>query len=164
MTPPERMKLLAVRSPSVGKALAWAVSATSLVLTIVFGDGVMVAIVGATRALYGGTAILQWLIASLIIAVGGFLLIGVPQLVAWRNTKKPDRLVTDPRSQWSVRLATAGGVGAFVLATLVGGCLPIAWYCGRDRVARPYLKTALAAALFAVVWAAIYLQIIAVAT
>ena len=138
-----------------------AVVSTSLaVLAFVSGDAAMVAVCAATRALLGSSWVLEWLAASVVIAAGAFLVFGLPQLLAWRTGDSSVRGTPDARTLWAARLLRSGGILVFLVASLTGGPLAIAWFFGRRQHPRALLLTAISAALLAVAWSAVYLGLL----
>lgn len=100
----------------------------------------------------------QWLLATLTIAAGGFVLFGLPQIVGWSRSTPP--AASDGRSRWALRVLRRGGPLAFLAASLTGGPLAVGWFLGRERDPRAYPLTALAALLMAGFWSAAYLGLL----
>lgn len=144
----------------VRRRIAWLISGIAIVLGIALGDIAMVALVGIVRAFIPAPLLLQWLVAAILITVGGYLLFGLPQLRGWEAAGKLDS--SDPRVRWAVRLVGASGPLVFVLTSVLGGPLVIGWYCGTTGQAHGREKTALAAAIMGLTWGAIYLGVVAV--
>ena len=128
-----------------------------LALAVVVSDAAMVAVCGVARVLVHA-AVLQWVLATGVIAVAGFCLFGAPQVVAWSRSTPPE--ASDARTRWSLRLLGRGGPFAFVAASLTGGPLAVGWFLGRERHRRAYLLTAVSAVLMAAFWSAAYLGLL----
>lgn len=144
---------------------AAAVSTTTLVVGLLFGEMVIVALTGLSRHLAGGANVVAWLLATAINAVLGFSLLGLPQLRAWeKGTARPaanDDDLTDPRVRLAARSLSAGGQVAFVVASVIGGPIAVGWFYGRRRDPRARSLTWTAAWLCSAVFSALYLGLLA---
>jgi hypothetical protein len=145
-------------------------SAVLATVALVAGDAAMAGVAVGARAVVPGPAVVEWLAAAGVIAVGSHVLVGLPQLALGRR----HGAMHDRRGRWAVRLLgrDPGGlqgtartsfarVVAFVVASVVAGPLAIGWISGRRGDAEAHLRTATSAALFGAVWAAVYLGAIA---
>lgn len=142
-----------------GRRRGAAVSLIVLVLAFVGGDAAMFGVVGLTRYLYDGPLILQWMIATPIIAFGAYFIFGLPQILAWSNDRGPRVDSADIRARFAVGQLQAGGQVAFVVASLIGGPLATGWYYGKNQHPRARNLTMTSSWILAAAWAAVYLSI-----
>lgn len=149
---PDRSSL---RRPRRGAA----VSLTLLAVAFVSGDAAMFGVVALTKYVYGGPSVLQWMIATPLIAVGAYFIFGVPQIVAWSTGSAKQVDTSDVRARFAVTRLQGGGLVAFVVASLIGGPLAIGWYYGKSQDPRARSLTMASGWILASAWSAVYLGV-----
>src|SRR5688500_16514440 len=157
-----------VRTNPHGSTAAAAGSAVVATLALVAGDAAMAGVAAAAGAVVPGPSPAAWLAATVVIAVGSYTLIGIPQIALGRR----QGAVGDRRSRWAIRLLERDGDRgrgrdtsrrqgmapfAFVVASIVAGPLAIGWLAGRRHDPNAHRRTAASAAVFGATWAAAYL-------
>jgi len=119
----------------------------------------MVIVVGVARRLAHGVA-LQWLASTVVIAIGGCLIFGLPQLDAWGSDHHRASVPPyDFRLRWSLshKLLERRNWPAFTVASLVGGPLAVGFVSGYSQHPAARRRTFLSSWVLACVWSAIYL-------
>jgi hypothetical protein len=82
---------------------------------------------------------LRWLLASTIVVMGNYILFGLPIIRAYAHSQMPPSEKTEDTGGTAASIGRAkalisrGGAVAFVLAGLLAGSLPAAWWYGRQR-------------------------------
>ena len=146
-------------------------SAAVALVAVVGGDAAMAGVAAAARATMPGPTAFAWCAAAAVIAASSYAFVGVPQLALGRR-QAGDGDVRDRRSRFAVRLLDGGpdrkrtaasATTAFVVASVVAGPLAIGWFAGRHQLPQAHRRTAVSAAVFGAVWAAVYLGAIAAA-
>lgn len=129
------------------------------VISLLGGDAAMIAVVATVRQLVDGVG-LQLILSSSVVAVAGYYLIGLPQIVSWESATGSEKNIRSHRTRMGLRVLERPGVASFVLASLIGGPLIIGFITGlsKDRMARR--KTLIASCIMAICWSAIYLGLI----
>ena len=139
-----------------------AVSVVTLVGALIIGELALIVVPVLVKATHLPTA-LQWLIVIAVIAIGGYLLFGWPQIVAWEKGNG-QMVVKDPRARWALPLMKRGGGVMFVVASLIGGSWLIGWWLGRSSHPKARSLTFVGALIFAAFWGAFYLGLLSVVT
>lgn len=132
-------------------------SLLNLAIAMAIGETLMLGIATFVRRLYHGPAVVQWVMAASIIAIGGYLIFGYPMLRKWQ--KGNASLDDDPRVNWAVRLVERGGPLFFLLGSAIGGSPAIGWYAGARNKPNAKVLTFVAACILGATWGAIYLAI-----
>lgn len=100
-----------------------------------------------------------WLLASVAVALLNYLVFAVP--ILYGSSKVEDAAVaalpSDGRSRWAINTLGSGRVAGFVLASIIGGALPVAWWCRRNRHPHAWLLSAIAAVILATSFTAAWL-------
>ena len=144
--------------PSSRSKAAAIASAALTAAALIGGDAAMAAVVAAVRHGVDG-ALLQGAIAGGVIAIGSYALVGVPQIRLGRKQTATTQQQgqKDRRTRWALARLAANTPAAFLVASVVAGPLAVGLVTGRTHDAHPHTKTAAAAAVFGITWAAIYL-------
>jgi hypothetical protein len=140
------------------------VSTMTMAAAIAFGEAVIVGLTGASRHVAGGANPGAWALATVLNAVLGFYLLGLPQIRAWETgTARTDGVdeAADPRTRLAARSLSGGGRVAFFVASVIGGPPAIGWFYGRRRDPRARSLTWTAAWILGSVWSAVYLGLLA---
>jgi hypothetical protein len=154
------------------------VSGTAATAAVVFGEAAVVALCAVSRRLAGGVGagveagIVAWAVATALVALVGYGLVGLPQIKAWAHDphashaseQHPSRQAaasSDPRARLAARTLSTGGAAAFVAAAVIGGPLAVGWFYGRRRDPRARSLTWTAAWAFGAAWSAVYLGLLA---
>jgi hypothetical protein len=143
-------------------------SGAAAVATVVFGEAAVVALCALSRRLAGGAGtgveadIEAWAVATTLVALVGYGLVGLPQIKAWaRDPARRPAASSDARARWAARTLSSGGAAAFVGAAVIGGPLAVGWFYGRRRDPRARSLTWTAAWAFGAAWSAVYLGLLA---
>jgi hypothetical protein len=139
-------------------------SSVAVAAVVLFGEAGLIAVTGVGRQVAHGVNAEAWLVATILNALAGYFLVGLPQIKAWGrggNVAKANA-TNDPRARFAARTLTSGGLAAFVLASIVGGPLAVGWFYGRRLDPRARSLTWAAAWLLAGVWSAVYLGLLSV--
>jgi hypothetical protein len=140
-------------------------SIASLFVAIVFGEAAMVGVVSLGRHAAGGANVGAWLLATTVIAIVGYLALGLPQIRAWESGTRTGLDTAfdngDPRVRLAARSLSTGGLVAFLVASVLGGSLAVGWFYARRRDPRARSLAWTAAWLLAAVWSAVYLGLLA---
>jgi len=136
------------------------VSVLLFVLAIAGGDLAMITVTGLVKKFCDFSVLIQWVLSTPIIAVGGYCFFGLPQINVWWKKPNDQKLSTeDVRTKFAVKTLSRGGKLAFTLASIVGGPLAIGFYYGYKNDPRARALTWASAWILAAFWAAIYLRL-----
>jgi hypothetical protein len=152
----------AAHGPTGRTARGALVSLGLLVLALVGGDAAMFGVDALVKYMYDGPRILQWSIATPVIALGAYYIFGLPQIIAW--SASGDAIVVDSadiRARFAISRLRGGGLFAFVIASLIGGPLATGWYYGQRKDPRARSLTMASGWILAAAWSAVYLGVIA---
>lgn len=138
-------------------------STITMALAVAFGEAAFVALTGAARHVAGGANAGAWALATVVNAVLGYLLLGLPQIRAWESGVTTAEQADEAgfRTRLAARSLSGGGRAAFAAAGVIGGPPAVGWFYGRRRDPRARSLTWTAAWLCAASWSAIYLGLLA---
>jgi len=135
------------------------VTIISFIVGVVFGEAIILAIVAASRH-WVPTLVLQWLVATTVVAIGGYLVFGLPQIKAWERSDGNDVKDSDFRTKASIWILRYNRWWSLVIASTIGGPFAVGFATGYSRSDTARLQTFIAAWILAVVWVSIYLGVI----
>lgn len=139
------------------RTLARAVTAISAGFVIVAGDIAMIGVCGLCNSVVPGPFVTRWLVAATVVALGAYLLLGLPQVKVWKKVDLPRTSELSSFSRRSLEWLSRGGLIPFIAASVVGGPLAVGWYYGRTHHAKAKQRTLVASSLMALCWTGIYL-------
>jgi hypothetical protein len=130
-----------------------------MIVALVIGEALLIAVTKFCQWLVS-PLVVAWLLASVIVAIGGYLIFGLPVLSVYRAAS--DRKATEPdiRGLWSERILKSGTRLAYVAGSIIGGSPAVAWYYGSRGDAHARSRTMGAAAITAAFWCAFYLGLL----
>lgn len=130
-----------------------------MAIALIVGEFLMIAVVKFCEWLVHPLAI-AWLLSTIIVAIGGYVIFGLPILRVYRDTSKTKTTQPDFRGVWAERILRNGGHLAYVGGSLIGGAPGVAWYYGSRGDGRATQRTLGAAAIMAAFWCAFYLGLL----
>jgi hypothetical protein len=130
-----------------------------MLIALVIGEVLMVAVCRFCQWLVS-PLFASWLLATAVVAVGGYLIFGLPILSVYRDNSKRQPGEPDFRGVWAERILKSGTHFAYVVGSIVGGAPGVAWFYGSrgDRQARQ--RTMGAALIMSAFWCAVYLGLL----
>lgn len=137
-------------------------SLANVVVALVVGEFALVALAAAAQRWFPGTPVVQWIAATTVAAVVGFLAFGPLQIRRWERAAGTPAggAPEDARAALGARMLDRGGVASFLVGSALGGPPGVAWYwCARNRP-HPVRATFAAAWVCGGVWCGVYLGLL----
>ncbi len=126
---------------------------------LIVGEFLMIAVVKFSEWLVT-PLLFAWLLSTVVVTIGGYLIFGLPILRVYGDTSKSNTTQPDFRGVWAERILRNGSHLAYVGGSIVGGAPGVAWYYGSRGDSRASHRTIGAAAIMAAFWCAVYLGLL----
>jgi hypothetical protein len=130
-----------------------------MAMALVVGEFLMIAVVKLSEWLVS-PLLFAWLLSTIAVAIGGYVIFGLPILRVYADTSASKTSQPDFRGIWAERILRNGSHLAYVGGSVIGGAPGVAWYYGSRGDSRASHRTMGAAAIMAAFWCAAYLGLL----
>ncbi len=131
----------------------------TMAIALIVGEFLIIAVARFSEWLVT-PLVFAWLLSTAVVAIGGYLIFGLPILRVYGDTSDAKMTEPDFRGVWAERILRNGSYLAYLGGSIVGGAPGVAWYYGSRGDSHASQRTMGAAAIMAAFWCALYLGVL----